>query len=103
MKLGIVVTDDAYLNTVNDLIDAIRGRGWEAECFLTDTGVMALADVGFVRRAKMVPGSVSVCEHSVELYGHGNIDLAALSVDIIVGGQYQDTEMVRRCQKTLVF
>ncbi len=68
MRLGIVVTDIAYLTAVTRLIDAIRARDWQAECFLTDTGVMLLADTGFVTRAKAVRNSVAVCEHSAERY-----------------------------------
>lgn len=103
MRLGIVITDRNHVTIVNGLTDAIRARGWEAEFFLTDTGVMALADKSFLERACAVPGSVAVCEHSVEHYGHDRIDLAALAEQIVVGGQYQDAELVRRCQKVLVF
>lgn len=103
MRLGIVVTDAAYLAAANSLIDSIRARDWQAECFLTDTGVMLLADAGFVARAKAVQNSVSVCEHSIERYAAGAFDVAALADDIIVGGQYQDAEMVHRCDKVLVF
>ncbi len=103
MRLGIVVTDIAYLTAVTRLIDAIRARDWQAECFLTDTGVMLLADTGFVTRAKAVRNSVAVCEHSAERYAGDVFDVTALADDIVVGGQYQDAEMVHRCDKVLVF
>lgn len=103
MRLGIVVTEAAYLPVVNGLIDAARARDWQAECFLTDTGVMLLADEGFVSRARAVTGSVSVCEHSIERYAEGAFDSQALADDIVIGGQYQDAELVRRCDKVLVF
>lgn len=103
MRLGIVVTDADYLPAATGLIDAARARDWQAECFLTDTGVMLLADEGFVERARAVPGSVSVCEHSVERYAGGAFDVHALAEDVVVGGQYQDAELVRRCDKVLVF
>ncbi|MBK6742362.1 MAG: hypothetical protein IPG66_05030 [Hydrogenophilales bacterium] len=103
MRLGIVVTDIAYLAAVTRLIDAVRARDWQAECFLTDTGVMLLADNGFATRAKAVRNSVAVCEHSVERYAQDLFDVTALADDIVVGGQYQDAEMVHRCDKVLVF
>lgn len=103
MRLGIVVTDSAYLPIATGLIGAARARDWPTECFLTDTGVMLLADPDFMRLAGEVPGSVSVCEHSVEHYAPDAIDLAAIGDRIVVGGQYQDAELVHRCDKILVF
>jgi hypothetical protein len=103
MRLGIVVTDAGHLAAVTRLIDAVRARDWQAECFLTDTGVMLLADAGFVARARAVRNSVALCEHSLARYADGAIDVAALADDVVVGGQYQDAEMVRRCDKILVF
>jgi hypothetical protein len=103
MRLGIVVTDSAYLTDVVGVIDAARARGWLAECFLTDTGVMLLGDADFMARARVAPGSVAVCEHSVERYARARLDLAALAGDIVVGGQYQDAELARRCDTVLVF
>lgn len=103
MRLGIVATDVAFLADVTGVLDAARGRGWQAECFLTDSGVLLLADSGFVARARAMRGSVAVCEHSVDLYARDGIDIAALAEDIVVGGQYQDAEMAHRCDKVLVF
>ncbi len=103
MRLGIVATDAAYAEQVSGLYAAARARGWEAECFLTDTGVLLLADDTFVDLARAHPGSVSVCEHSVERYAQGAYDIHALADQVIVGGQYQDAELVRRCDKVLVF
>ncbi len=103
MRIGIVVTDAAYRAEANGLIDAARARGWEAECFLTDTGVLLLADADFVARAQARPGLVSVCEHSIAHFGAGAIDQAALADDVVIGGQYQDAELVLRCDRVLVF
>ncbi|MFZ5483966.1 MAG: hypothetical protein ACOZB0_07025 [Pseudomonadota bacterium] len=103
MRLGIVVTDAAWLPEATGLIDAAHGRGWEAECFLTDTGVMLLADPGFVARARDRRAQVSVCEHSIAHYAAGAVDTAAIADDVVIGGQYQDAELVRRCDRVLVF
>ncbi len=103
MRLGIVVTDAGFLPEVTGLIQAARARAWETECFLTDTGVMLLADEGFVDQARSVPNSVSLCEHSVARYAQGAYDLQSMADVVIVGGQYQDAELVKRCDKVLVF
>lgn len=103
MRLGIVVTDAAYLAVATGLLDAARKRGWQVESFLTDTGVMLLADPGFLEQARAESGSVSVCEHSVERYARDLLNLADLADDIVVGGQYQDAQLVRRCDQVLVF
>jgi hypothetical protein len=103
MHLGIVVTDAVYLPIATGLIDAARSRNWKAECFLTDSGVMLLADPKFVELARAVPGSVAVCEHSVERYAQGAYDVRAFADEVVIGGQYQDAELVRRSDRVLVF
>lgn len=103
MRLGLVVTDVKYLKTVTGLIDAIRARGWHAECFLTDTGVMLLGDSDFVECAAAVSRSVSACEHSIDQFANGTFDIGVLEEFIVIGGQYQDAELVRRCDKVMVF
>lgn len=103
MRLGIVVTDATWLTEAMGLIDAAQARGWTAECFLTDTGVMLLADPGFVARAQKGQAQVSVCEHSIAHYAEGKVDTAALAEHVVIGGQYQDAELVSRCDRVLVF
>lgn len=103
MQLGIVITDECFLPQANGLVDAATARGWETLSFLTDTGVNLLADAGFVERARARPNSVTLCEHSAERYAAGRFDLDALADIVIVGGQYQDAELVRKCDKVLIF
>ncbi len=103
MQLGIVITDERYLAHANGLLDAAIARGWDPQCFLTDTGVNLLADVGFVGRARARPNSVALCEHSAERYADGRFDLNSLADFVVVGGQYQDAELVKKCDKVLVF
>ena len=103
MELGIVVTDDRFLSQVGALFDAAAQRGCVPLCFLTDTGVRLLNDPGFVARAQAHPNRITLCEHSVERLGAENFDLQALADVVVVGGQYQDAELVRSCDKVLVF
>jgi hypothetical protein len=102
MRLGIVVTNDRYLDDVNGLIRAARGRGWEANCFLTDSGVNLLKNPEFMVVATSVPKSVAVCEHSVEGQGISEAEIKGYDT-IVVGGQYQDAELVTRSDRVLVF
>jgi hypothetical protein len=102
MRLGIVITDERFLAHANGLIDAALARGWDPQCFLTDTGVNLLADTGFVGRARARPDSVSLCEHSAEHYAQGRFDLHSLGDFVVVGGQYQDAELVKKCDRVLV-
>lgn len=105
MRIGIVVTDAVYLPVVTGLVDAARERHWATDLFLTDTGVMLLTDDGFVARARSMPGSVAVCEHSIDRYigDHGAAHVQSLADDVVIGGQYQDAELVSRCDRVLVF
>lgn len=103
MQLGIVITDESHLRHATALLDAAAARGWETLSFLTDSGVNLLADAGFVERARARPNSVTLCEHSAEHYAAGRFDLNELADIVVVGGQYQDAELVRKCDKVLVF
>jgi hypothetical protein len=103
MQLGMVITDECYLPQANGLLKAAVARGWNPLCFLTDTGVNLLADAEFVEYAHAHPERVTLCEHSVERYASGKFDLNALADVVVIGGQYQDAQLVRTCDKVLVF
>ena len=103
MQLGIVMTDQQYLPQVVGLLDAARERGWPTVCFLTDTGVNALRDAGFIERARATPNSITLCEHSVEKHAAGSVDLSAHADYVVVGGQYQNAELAHTCDKVVVF
>ena len=103
MRIGIVVTNQIYLAHAIGMLDGAESRGWETLCFLTDTGVNLLADAAFVERARKHPNSVSVCEHSIELYASGKYDVRSISDIVAVGSQYKNAELARKCDKVLVF
>jgi hypothetical protein len=46
---------------------------------------------------------VSVCEHSIEKHAADTIDIQAHADFVIIGGQYQNAELARKCDKVLVF
>lgn len=103
MRLGIVVTDHQYREQVTGLIGSARAREWDVECFLTDTGVQLLADSAFMACARAAPNSVAVCEHSIEMHAGAALADSKFADVVVVGGQYQDAQLVRRCDRVLVF
>jgi peroxiredoxin family protein len=103
MRLGVVVTDESSLPRAVGLLDAAHASGWETSVFLTHTGVNLLAHDRFVELARAYPNIVSLCEHSVEHHAGDRFDLADHADVVIVGGQYQNAELARKCDKVLVF
>ena len=103
MQLGVVVIDDRCATHAVGLLNAARQRDWETRCFLTDRGVFLLNDPAFRQMLDRGQGHVSICEHSVERYADQGVSLSGLEEKIIVGGQYQNAELVHNCDRVLVF
>lgn len=102
MRFGIVVTDIRQaVNAANVMKEALS-RDWSVRCFLTDDGVNMLKDAPFVQLARNERAHLSVCEHSVERYCQ-DLDLKVLNDAVIVGGQYQNAELVRNSDRVMVF
>lgn len=103
MRLGIVLTDDALTEHAVGLAEAALARGWEVRAFLTDRGVVALADEPMNRLLEDHAVQVAVCELSVDRYGEEVPPAERLeAAGVVVGGQYQDAELVRQCGRTVV-
>lgn len=102
MRFGIVVTEQEYAETAACLINEALARDWSVRCFLTDNGVNMLKDASFIDMARNPAVHLSVCELSVERYCQ-DLPLDELSDVVIVGGQYQDAELVRNSDKVMVF
>lgn len=102
MRFGIVVTDINQAGQAAALMKEALGRDWNVRCFLTEDGVNMLKDEAFIEAARNERAHLSVCEHSVERYCR-DLNLAALQDVVIVGGQYQDAELVRNSDRVLVF
>jgi len=103
MRLGVVVTNKAYGAPVIELIRAAHKRGWSIRCFLTDSGVNLLAETAFRALAEDDIASIAACELSLERYGGGVPGLQNLPGQVIIGGQYQDAELVHETDRVLVF
>lgn len=103
MRLGIVVTDERFASDVIGLLRAALARGWKSRCFLTDRGVLLLKSPGFIALVSEGKSSVAVCELSIERFAEPHLDIAAFKDRVVIGGQYQDAELVRHSDKVLVF
>ena len=102
MRLGIVLTDDRLAPHAAGLAEAAVRRGGELRLVLTDRGVTALGDDRMGRLLGETSVQAAVCELSVDRYAD-EIPAGCLEAgDIIVGGQYQDAELVRHCARTVV-
>ncbi len=103
MELGIVLTDDNFLDHLLATARAAQNRAWGVNCFLTDRGVKALGNDEFVSMVSEGLLQTALCELSVERYReavpHDLIDAGRVQV----GGQYRNAELVKRSDFVLVF
>lgn len=100
MKLGVVITEKELAGPAIDLLKAAAANN-ELRCFLTDSGVNALAEQGM--RSLIASGALNmaVCELSMERF-HQEAP-ADIAEAVLVGGQYQDAELVHWCDRVVVF
>ncbi|MBK9134061.1 MAG: hypothetical protein IPM15_06850 [Betaproteobacteria bacterium] len=101
MLFGLVVTDRRHAAAAAGLLAGAAARGWEARCFLTDTGVQLLDDEAFMAEARARPLSVAVCRHSVD-HLMPDCDIAALGKVVVMGSQFQGAKLAQNAQALLV-
>ncbi len=101
MNLGIVVTNENHGEQALGLLETAAERGWQLRCFLTDTGVKLFDDPRFIRFCE---GDhwVALCEMSLERYHIDAVKVQDTLPNIIIGGQYQDAELVKNSDRVLV-
>lgn len=102
MNFGIVLTDMRQTQVVLELLQEALDRAWMVRCFLTDDGVNMIKEASFIAMAGNERAHFSMCEHSAERFCK-DVDLGALDGVVIVGGQYQNAELVRNSDHVLVF
>jgi len=103
MNLGIVVTDDRLLDQAVGLAEAARNRGWNLHCFLTDRGVLGLANARLAHLIESGGLKTAICELSVERCPEETPTRLVECDHVIVGGQYQDAELVKKSDCVVVF
>lgn len=103
MRLGIVITDEALGDNAVGVMRAAYARGWSGSCFLSDRGVLLLKDADFCELMRGNDLEVAVCELSMERYHHPSIEDDRLMQRVVIGGQYQDAQMVHNSDRVLVF
>jgi hypothetical protein len=97
MRFGLVVIDDASEPHVVGVLSSAMRRRWTCRCFLTDRGVRLLMSPRFQNWLQANPIKVDVCELSWSKFGSGTHP-----ENVVMGGQYQNAELVRTCDKVLV-
>jgi len=103
MILGVVVTDYRHAKTAYQVMREALNRHWTVNVFLTDDGVHMIKDHEFLDMAKNEDAHCSfICEHSVERYCK-EVDLGNIEEFVVVGGQYQNAELVHNSERVLVF
>lgn len=103
MELGICVVDDRCAPHAIGLLKAAQNRGWDTRCFLTDRGVHLLNDADFRALLDSGKGHFSICELSIDRYADAGISVEGLEDRIVVGGQYQNAELVHNSDHVIVF
>ena len=97
MLLGLVAASDVEEQHLVGLAAAAAKRGWEIRCFLTDLGVRLLRSASLQELAGTGAIQLTVCEHSWDLYGSGTVPAG-----VILGSQYQNTELAHLCDRVIV-
>jgi len=101
VKLGIVITENRLTAPALALMGMAADRGIELRCFLSDSGVEAMHDPHLQKLVAERCTTLAVCEHSMERYG---IHVPKpIDTQVVVGGQYQDAELVRWSDRVAVF
>lgn len=102
MRFGLVVTDDRHGSAAVALLMAAQMRGWECRCFLTDRGALLLTSSAFTGSLAVSATRVAVCELSIERYEDFGLRVADINHAVMIGGQYQDADLVRNSDCVLV-
>ncbi|BAZ92413.1 hypothetical protein TspCOW1_27150 [Thiohalobacter sp. COW1] len=102
MRFGLVVTDERYRDQAVSILATAQGRGWECRCFLNDRGALLLMDNGFTQSDAFRATQVAVCELSVERYENEGLKVSSIDEHVVIGGQYQDAELVQNSDCVLV-
>ena len=102
MRFGLVVTNECNGDAARALLEGAQARGWDCRCFLTDRGALLLADPAFTTSPAFAKTNIAVCELSVERFEDQGLHARGIDGHVVVGGQYQDAELVRNSDRVLV-
>jgi len=103
MILGVVVTDYRHAKTACQVMREALNLKWTVNVFLTDDGVLMIKDRQFLDMAKNKDAYFPfMCEHSAERFCK-DVDLTELEEFVVIGGQYQNAELVHNSERVLVF
>ena len=101
VRFGLILTDQQHAAHAACVLAAAAARGWDARCFLTDSGVLALGDESFVAQARARPKTVAVCKHSLDHLLPG-FDALTLADAVVIGSQFQGAKLAQAAEALLV-
>ncbi|MFO1218341.1 MAG: hypothetical protein U1E89_08235 [Burkholderiaceae bacterium] len=101
MLFGLIVTDQRHAGHAAGLLAAAAARGWDARCFLTDSGVLALSDEAFMAQASARPNTVAACKHSLDHLAP-QFDAGSVKGTVVIGGQFQGAKLTQSADAVLV-
>jgi predicted peroxiredoxin len=100
MKLGIIITRDAFADRIVEIAKAAVKKGHSVSIFMTDDGVKLVRNNEIADLRNLKNTDVSLCDFS--LRGR-NIDEGEVPDGITAGTQYQNSLIHNECDKVLIF
>jgi intracellular sulfur oxidation DsrE/DsrF family protein len=93
MRWHLIITDEKTFECAENILKRLGSDG--ISVFLTGRGVLLLKDERFLSLLKQVEKCV-VCEYSMEKYG-----IESANFQVVIGGQFQNAELVALSDKTV--
>lgn len=100
MRLGMLITEATYANTIVAITKAALQRGHSVRLFMMEDGVRLVKNSGVMALKKLENVEVSLCDHSAN---SRNLCDSDIPEGVIKGTQYQNSLMHNECDKILVF
>lgn len=105
MKLGILINTARHLDEVVGISRAAVARNHQVIIFAMDEGVKLMQTQALTSLAALEGVSVSVCDHSAEMYGvntEGQSPKMVLGTEIVCGSQFQNAKMNHNADRVIV-
>ncbi len=99
MKLGLLVTHDAFKDEIIGLTNAAVKKNHEVIIFMMDDGIRHSQDADIVALKDLKGVTMSLCDHSSKLR---NVTEEMIPEGITAGSQYQNSVMNQDADKVIV-
>ena len=105
MKLGILLNTARHLDDVVGISRAALAKNHQVIIFAMDEGVKLMPTQALTSLAALEGVSVSVCDHSAEMYGvntEGQSPKMVRGTKIVCGSQFQNAMMNHNADRVIV-